>query len=74
MYRIYFNKKADFPLVWSVDEGTQATERIVRKVVTRNVRTFTDSGPGDNINSPTVWISVEDGHLQIIDDVAYIMP
>lgn len=74
MYRVYFNRHSDFPLVWSVDHGTQETEVNVRKVVTRNVRTYTDSGPGDNLNSPTVWIVVEGGNLQILDDIAYIMP
>lgn len=74
MYRIYFNKRCPSGLIWSVDKGTQETEVNVRKVVTRNVRTYTDSGPGDNLNSPTVWIVVEGGNLQILDDIAYIMP
>ena len=32
IYRVYFNSRADFPLVWSIDDGTQATERLVRQI------------------------------------------
>lgn len=71
-YRQYFNRKSDWPLIWSVDEGTQATEKIVKRVITRGVRTYTETGPGDNQNSPTAWIVIEGGRLQIIEDIAYI--
>ncbi len=74
MFRIYFNRHSDFPLVWSVDQGDQSTEINVKRVVTRGVRTYTDGGVGDNVNSPTVWIVVEGGNLQVIEDIAYIMP
>ena len=68
-YRIYFNRWNDAPLIWSVDEGTQATERIVREVRLENVTGVTRSGPGDNVKSPTVWIEVE-GRLTIANEVA----
>jgi hypothetical protein len=68
-YRIYFNRWADAPLIWSVDEGTQATERNVRGVRFDNVSGRTCSGPGDNVKSPTVWIEVE-AVLTIAEDIA----
>lgn len=74
MYRMYFNRHADFPLVWSVDDGDQATEQNVSKIVLRGVFARTVyGGKGDNINSPNVWIEVE-GHLEVTDNVAYITP
>jgi hypothetical protein len=72
-YRIYFNRWNDKPLIWSVDEGTQASERIVREVRFENVCGRTHSGPGDNVKSPTVWIEVE-AELTIADDVAMFRP
>jgi hypothetical protein len=68
-YRVYFNRWADAPLVWSVDHGTQATEINVREVHFANVNAVTRSGPGDNVQSPTVWIEVH-GRLQIHNDIA----
>jgi hypothetical protein len=68
-YRVYFNRWADAPLVWSVDHGTQATEVNVREVHFDGISGVTRSGPGDNQSSPTVWIEVH-GRLQVHNDIA----
>jgi hypothetical protein len=70
-YRIYFNRWRDAPLIWSVDEGTQATERNVREVRFDGVTGRTNTGPGDNYHSPTVWIEVE-ARLEISGEVAIL--
>jgi hypothetical protein len=44
-YRVYFNRWADAPNVWSVDSGTQATETNVREVHLEDVTGVTRSGP-----------------------------
>jgi hypothetical protein len=72
-FRIYFNRWNDAPLIWSVDEGSQATERIVREVRFDNVSGVTRTGPGDNVRSPTAWIEVE-GRLSIADEIATFRP
>jgi hypothetical protein len=73
MHRVYFNRKADYPLVWSVDEGTQETEQTVREVNFRGTYGVTAMGKGDNENSPTVWIAVYGATLYVQDDIAYLM-
>lgn len=71
MYRVYFNRHADAPLVWSVDEGTQETEINVRRVVLRGIYGRTVYGVGDNTDSPSVWLEIQ-GKLEVIDSIAYI--
>lgn len=72
-HRVYFNRRSDYPFIWSVDDGNQSTEVKVKDVVIK-VQSCTASGPGDNENSPTVWIEVNDACLTIRDDVAYLEP
>jgi len=71
-YRVYFNRWQDAPNVWSVDDGTQATERTVREVRLHNVSARTRFGPGDNQKSPTVWIEVQ-GELVVSNGVAWLL-
>lgn len=70
-YRVYFNRWKEFPLIWSVDNGTQETEQNVAEVIFDGVEGRTASGPGDNENSPTVWIEAT-GTLSVSGAVATI--
>lgn len=71
IYRVYFNRWAEAPLIWSVDCGSQESERTVREVILKGVSGRTRSGAGDNVQSPTVWLEV-DGQMEITGDVATI--
>lgn len=66
-YRVYYNSKSDYPFVWSVDEGTSATEINYRGVI---IKTFsiTIFNPYDQ---PHGWLSVC-GELEVADDWAII--
>lgn len=75
-YRVYFNRKQDYPLVWSIDEGTQATETNVSDVVIIASYTSTKSrindGTIDVNNTPLAWLEVEAQGIRIADGVATI--
>lgn len=44
----------------------------MKDVFVEGVRIHTDTGPGDNVNSPTVWLVADATTLTIIDNIAYI--
>lgn len=62
MLRIYFNRQRDYPLVWSIDTGTQADEIHVSEVASfvPMVTVFTKERP--NPDSPTAWLEVRVPH------------
>jgi hypothetical protein len=74
--RIYYNRGADAPLVWSFDLGTQETEITIRdwKVAGCDVVAGMDSSvaSGDK-ERPKVWMSVLlVEKYDVRDDVLYV--
>ncbi len=59
-YRCYYNRASEAPQVWSIDEGTQASEINVSKVVLLgcDVTTGCDLSETDVDNKPKAWIEV----------------
>lgn len=78
-YRLYFNCRDSAPYVWSVDEGTQATEQIVRDVIANGCPMQTRALPPakaalvDPKVSPIVWLEIR-GTLRIDDGIAKFTP
>lgn len=71
-YRIYFNRWAEAPQIWSVDEGDQSSEINVINVVFKDIEGLTKYNPnGDNTNTPRAWFEVK-GKLTISGGIAYI--
>ena len=71
-YRIYFNRRSDAPLVWSVDEGSQETEINVSRVeILTPIKSFYN-GKTPNPDSPVAWFET-DGILARVNDVAFIL-
>ena len=52
-YRIYFNRKENAPCVWSIDEGTPATEVNVQWVTINTPCSTRFSGSG---TQPYAWV------------------
>lgn len=71
-YRFYFNRHAEAPQVWSVDEGDQTTEVNVKQVVCYVKATSHYNGTKVNPDSPSAWFEVENARLSIIGGVAHI--
>lgn len=73
LYRVYFNRLNEAPQVWSVDDGTQASEINVTAVslVNCNAVTRCNLGETDTENKPKAWFEVV-GELRIVDGVAVI--
>ena len=74
-YRVYFNARADWPRVWSIDAGTQESEIIVKLFTIDNCRavartlTGAELAEADRTRTPIAWLEV-DGILDVRDDVA----
>jgi hypothetical protein len=66
-YRCYFNRKAEAPQVFSVDEGDQSTETNVLGWVTHSCDGKTEYFPGVKVNpdTPTVVFHVEDAVMRL---------
>lgn len=67
-YRIYFNRKAEAPQVWSVDEGQQGSEFNVSDFkihAVGMVEPGADFSVKVNQDSPTVWIWVRNAVLEM---------
>lgn len=66
-YRIYFNRKEDYPCIWSVDEGSSATEIRVQWFSIDKLNVWAQHGfgpqphntPERSENDPDAWIEVE---------------
>lgn len=72
-FRVYFNRKREFPQVWSFDEGTQDSEVNVKNfhtlpgVVTQGAY----NGEKPNDNSPSAWMVVAADDFYIKDGEVY---
>jgi len=66
--RIYFNSKADHPLVWSVDDGNQANEMNVPQVIGQGVHRYEYNGEKANPDSPVAWVEYREARIHRIDD------
>jgi hypothetical protein len=72
LYRVYFNRSADFPLIWSFDEGDTSTEVLVTDfVIDKCVVTSAYDPNGDNINTPKGYLRVDAEFMLIEDDIVY---
>jgi len=81
--RVYFNRRSEFPFVWSIDEGPGTEERTFRSVYfmkgVAGVTTFVPdagdgSGPrGEDLNAPRAWIHLW-GQIELeqIDGQAFL--
>lgn len=74
-FRIYWNRKEDFPFVWSVDFGDSSTERAVTRVDIREIdscclQTGVAMG-ADNISGPRGWLEGI-GKVVFENGVAYV--
>ena len=63
-WRVYFNKKEDYPCLWSVDEGSAASEIRVQWVSLRAIAGRTHHSlppypPGRSKEEPCAWIEFE---------------
>ena len=70
-FRVYYNRRQDEPWVWSFDEGTQATERLLTgfRLHGVDVRDGLDDGVanGDE-KSPRVWVEFEADTVRVGGD------
>lgn len=73
-YRVYYNRRSDYPFIWSVDEGTQETEQNVKSVEFHDVSAMTNGDltvPRSSTETPCVWFDVLYATLTVKDGVAY---
>jgi hypothetical protein len=71
-YRAYFNRKREAPQVWSLDEGTQASEVNVIGFQTEPGCTMRSRYNGDkpNDDSPSAWVEIHADYYFIKDGIA----
>lgn len=71
-FRVYFNRKREAPQVWSIDEGTQASEINVINFFTHGCPTSGRyNGEKANDNSPSAWMVVEADYYYIVEGIAH---
>jgi len=75
-YRVYFNAKEAFPYVWSIDQGTPATEIKVKEVHFHDIQGVTrydHKVRRGSITQPRAWIECINAELIVRDGDAYLM-
>lgn len=72
-HRCYFNNFKEYPLLWSVDKGSIATEIKVRDwiLIGATARTRVNL-QADNVNDPKTWVEVEASELEIMNEIAIL--
>ena len=72
--RMYFNRSNDYPQVWSVDQGSHASEVNVQHIKLQGaLSAFSCYDPNAEYPEPKAWLEV-DGTLRIEDGAAVIDP
>jgi hypothetical protein len=73
MYRAFFNRHREAPQVWSIDEGTQASEiNVIGFVVGPACFAISRyNGEKANDNTPSAWIEIHADYYYIKDGVVY---
>jgi len=72
-FRVYFNRKREAPQIWSIDEGTQATEVNVinfQLLPGCTAKGFYTAEPV-NDNSPSAYMIVEADYYNVHQGIAY---
>ena len=79
-YRIYFNRKREWPQVWSVDEGTQESEINVKdfllcgvSAASKNLGSAEAMSETDHAWQPFAWLECT-GYMQLHNGVAHFYP
>ena len=67
LLRVYFNRRSDFPSVWSIDDGDQKNEINVNRVLLWGCGSTVYTGGPVNKNSPVAWIEFHN-HLLCEED------
>lgn len=72
-YRVYFNRKAEAPQVWSFDEGEQTTETNVIGIETHGPSLKSEYFPGVRVNpdTPSALFHIERARVHMIHGVAH---
>ncbi len=72
-YRVYFNRKAEAPQVWSIDEGTQESEVNVQWIKLIDVSAETKYAPTDKpYDSPAAWFEVRAKYMILTEGGAIL--
>lgn len=56
LVRIYFNRKEDFPKIWSVDFGSKTQEVCCTKVFVENIYGWSNQNLNAEWPEPKAWI------------------
>lgn len=70
--RVYFNKKNEYPLVWSIDDGNLDNEIKVSMVVCEALGWTIYNGEPANELSPVAWVEFQCSLFHIQDNIAYL--
>jgi hypothetical protein len=66
--RIYFNSRAAFPFVFSVDAGDQSTEMVTPNVICQGVGRFVYNGQEPNPLHPVAWAEFKQARVHRVDE------
>lgn len=73
LIRMYYNRSNDFPQVWSVDEGSSASEINVQFIKLRVLPVTSKYNPQAEYPEPKAWFEVQ-GQLRIENGAAIVEP
>lgn len=84
MYRVYYNRRAEAPFIWSIDAGTLETEIKVKSVQFHKVVAETGENTAIRVNDPDnpkvffivryATLTIKDGHACFFADPNWRKP
>lgn len=70
-YRFYFNKSNEAPQIWSVDEGSHASEFNVQRVMLHGVNAESNSDLTREYPEPKAWLEVVAQRMEIVEGTVH---
>jgi hypothetical protein len=71
--RVYFNSKAAYPYVWSIDDGNTHNELITTNVVAQGISEFVYKGQKPNALHPVAWAQFRNARIYRLDDTQVVI-
>lgn len=64
-FRVYYNKRDEFPFIWSVDRGDVGSERKFERVTISTKVIGASRAGADNRDEPVAWLQGDGKVLQM---------
>lgn len=73
-FRVYYHAKANFPQVWSIDEGQQVTEIHVKGFCILGCTVTSEATDQNKPGEPAGWLEIRGAGFELVNGCAVFRP